>query len=410
MAARCAATSSRPALVGVVLGQRLGIQVRPEDLGWQPSVGDVLFVPATHGLDLPWNASGALQAITEVSEADVMDRRILLQLTGAALTQPALAWLIAQPSGDATSSVGRRVQGVHLDDIESMTDRLRRMDDQFGGGAVLDLVNGHVCFVLDLLRDHRYTAQVGLRLHGAAAELLRLAGWLSFDAGRGGRAQRYWVAALRAAHSAGDRALGSNILGFMSSQAKDGERYNEAIQLADAARQGYQGASARVRAILELRVAEAHAQLADVTGCRAAVERGYGALRDATAGDGGPPWSYWLDEAQVNAQAGYCYIRLGDWPRAQHHLSAAIRSQGDAYSREGALRQALLAVAHARQGDPEQACAIAGAAVDVLAEDVDSTRCVGHVRRVQDALAPYQRIPAVTALRERVDQVFGVAT
>jgi hypothetical protein len=52
----------------------------------------------------------------------------------------------------------------------------------------------------------------------------------------------------------------------------------------------------------------------------------------------------------------------------------------------------LLAVTYARQGDPEQACDVANKAVDILAEDVDSDRCIGHVRRAQDALAPYRKL------------------
>ncbi len=34
------------------------------------------------------------------------------------------------------------------------------------------------------------------------------------------------------------------------------------------------------------------------------------AMGNTASEDGDPAWSYWLDEAQVNAQAGYCYTRL----------------------------------------------------------------------------------------------------
>jgi tetratricopeptide (TPR) repeat protein len=177
------------------------------------------------------------------------------------------------------------------------------------------------------------------------------------------------------------------------------ERYNsEAIQLAEAAKQGYHGTSPRVSAILALRVAEAHAQTGASTSCRAAIDVAYTALRDTPSDEGEPAWSYWLDEAQVNAQAGYCYVRLEDWSRAQDHLLAALRLQDDSYTREGALRRALLASRYARQGDPEQACDIANKAVDVLAEDVDSDRCVGHIRRVQDALSPQPQDRSSTVL------------
>jgi hypothetical protein len=103
---------------------------------------------------------------------------------------------------------------------------------------VLGLAQNQVSYVLDLLRSHSYSESVGIRLHGAAAETLRLAGFLSFDTGRHPQAQRYWLAALRAAHAAGDRSIGANVLAFMSCQAKDLELYGEAIKLSEAARQG----------------------------------------------------------------------------------------------------------------------------------------------------------------------------
>lgn len=394
-----------PALAAVVLTELLTAPVTPRDLGWRPRSGGMEFVPASSGLDLTWTAEGAVVAAAALAEIDIMDRRIFLYLTGSALTQPALDWLIAQPAGAIAGTVGRRVQHHHVDDVERLIAGLRRMDDQFGGGTVLELVKGHLRFVIDLLRHHRYDAAVGTRLHGAAAELLRLGGWLSFDSGQHAQAQRYWVVALHSAHAAGDAALGANVLGFMSCQAKDLGLYHEAVRLAEAARRGYPGGSPRVRAILAMRIAEARAQTGDSTGVRTAVDEAYQALE--TAGGGDPEWSYWLDGAQVDAMAGYCYGRLADWPRAQSHLTAALRAQADGYHREDALRRALLAGAYARAGEPERACEIGGRAVAALADEVDSARCVGHVRRLQDALLPYRTLAPVREFHARVDQAFG---
>jgi len=397
-----------PALAAAVLGAELATDVLVEDLGWKASARGIAYVSANAGLLLPWTARGAVTAITEVTETDAMNRRVFLQLVGGALTEPALDWLIARPAGDVGHNLGRRIQHDHVDAVEQITTQLRRMDDQFGGGTVLDLVQAQIRFVLDLLRHHRYGSSVGTRLHGATAELLRLAGWLSFDAGHQAQAQRYWLAALRGAHAADDRSLGANILGFMSCQAKDLEQFGEATKLAEAARQGYAGASPRVAAILNLRAAEAYAQTGEVAECRNAIDAAYEAVRATPPETGEPDWSYWLNEAQVHAQAGYCYLRLEDWPRSQSHLRTALRLQDDIYSREAALRQALLAVTYARQGDPEQACEVGTRAVDLLAEDVNSDRCVGHVRRVQRALAPYRKVGGVADFNERVDRLFGV--
>jgi tetratricopeptide (TPR) repeat protein len=330
-------------------------------------------------------------------------------MTGAALTQPALDWLISRPAIDTYGVIGRRVTDNHVDSIEVISAQLRKMDDQFGGGAVLGLVKSQVRFVLDLLRDHRYTSTVGMRLHGAAAELLRLAGWVSLDAGQQpARAQRLWIAALHGAHSAGDRSLGANILGFMSCQAKDLDLFGEATRLADAARQGYSGASPRVTAILNLRAAEAYARSNEPSQARAAIDTAYEAFRDQGMETTDPAWSYWLDEAQLNQQAGYCYTQLRQWEKAQTHLASAIRLQAEPVNRAGALRHTLLASTYAHQGDPDHACELANKAMDALAEDVDSARCVGDIRRVQSALAPYRKVAVVREFQARAEHLFGI--
>jgi hypothetical protein len=398
-----------PALAASVLSQELNAEIQPDDIGWRTAGGGLMFVPANTGLVVPWSGTGTINAAFEVAETNVMDRRVFLQITGATLTQPAFEWLLARPANDVIGISGKRVTDTHVDSIEEITAQLRRMDDQFGGGSVLDLVKSQVRFVLDLLRSHRYATSVGMRLHGAASELLRLAGWVSFDAGQHAQAQRFWIAALHGAHSAGDKSLGANILGFMSCQAKDLDLHTEAIHLADAARQGYPGASSRVSAILNLRAAQAYAQIDDTANVQGAIDTAYDAFRSNNADTVDPAWSYWLDEAQVNEQAGYCYTKLGNWPLAQNHLSTAIRLQTDLYTREGVLRHALLAVTFANQGEPEHACTIANKAVDALEEDVDSERCVGHIRRVRAALAPYRRVPIVRDFEERTNQLFGTA-
>lgn len=398
-----------PTLVARVLSSQLGTDVSPADLGWESNSGGILWVPADAGLAWPWTGQGAIDTITEVMGGEAMERREFLSLSGSALTTFALDWMIATPAMDVAGITGRRVQDAHVASIEDIAAQLRRMDDKFGGGAVLNLVSAQVRYVIDMLRNRSYSASVGARLHSSAAELLRLAGWLSFDAGKQARAQRYWIAALRAAHAANDRAIGANVLGFMSCQAKDIGLYDEAIKLSEAARRGYQGSSPRVGAILNLRAAQAYAHTGESKTCRTAIDTAYGLLRDESPAKADvPSWAYWLDEAQANEQIGYCYMRLENWSQAQGHLRTAIKLQADPDTREGALRQALLAVTYARQGEHERACEIGTRAVDILATDVDSDRCVGHIRRVQEALSPYRKAAVVADFNERVNSTFGV--
>ena len=59
---------------------------------------------------------------------------------------------------------------------------------------------------------------MGRTLFSATAEFTLGVGWMAYDAGKHGLAQRYMAQALRMAHAANDRAFGGRILAAMSHQ------------------------------------------------------------------------------------------------------------------------------------------------------------------------------------------------
>lgn len=191
----------------------------------------------------------------------------------------------------------------------------------------------------------------------------------------------------------------------MSCQAKDLGKYDDAIKLADTALAGYKGASPRVSAILHMRAAQAYANAGDTTETRRSIEAAYSAFRNLAPDMGQPAWSYWLDEVQINEQIGYYFLKLKDWPRATSHMRTAVRLQGPTSTREGALRLTLLADTYAQQGEPERACELGTRAIDTLATQVDSTRCVGHVQTLRQHLTPFRRVPAVQCFTDRVQEL-----
>ncbi len=396
-----------PALAVALMTEELGRPITPADLGWLD--GGVECVSAISGLVLPWTVAGSLHAVRVVTDAGGMDRRILLTLLGAAACAPAHEWLLARPDAGVARPSGLPLPVGVVDDLDDIVGRLRLMDDQLGSGTLLPLVRAHLRHVLGLLDHRRYPDSVGRRLHTTAGELMRLAGWLSFDSGHHPEAQRYWLAALHAAHAAGDRALGTNIIGFMSAQAIDLGQIRESATLAETARAGYPGATPRIAAILDLRAAEAYACDRAATECRRALDSSVDRLGDAPPSSGEPGWCYWLDEAVSHAVAGRCYLRLQDWGRARQHLRAALRLQNPSYRREGAQSHIMLASTYLRQDRPEvdHAVALATRAVETLTGEVDSARCVGHLARFVGDLAPYRRRPAV---RQLTEQAAGLLT
>jgi hypothetical protein len=114
---------------------------------------------------------------------------------------------------------GRRIGHATVTDVETITTARRRMDDALGGGTLLAAVREDLRVSVTLVTRSSYSADVGRRLYSVIAEQARLASWLCFDTGRHGLAQHYTQMALRSAHSAEDRQVGANVLGFAALQA-----------------------------------------------------------------------------------------------------------------------------------------------------------------------------------------------
>lgn len=356
----------------------------------------------------PWTVAGTLVSAREVSEVNPVDRRSFIFLAGAAITAPAYDWLIAHPINDVSSSAGRTIGPKLVDDLDDMAGKLRRMDDQMGGGPLIDLVSAQAGYVAGLVRDGRYTDSVGRRLHGTLGELLRLAGWVSYDGGDYPRAQRFWIAALHSAHTAGDRALGANVLGFMSEPAWNLGKPDDAAKLTATALAGYKGSSPRVSAILHMRAALPYAIKGEEAACRHAIDSAYGAFRNSTPESGEPDWCYWMDEESLNEQIGICLMSLNDYPSACDHLELSLpveQEEPGSYAREGVARLTYLATAYARRGEPERACEVGTRAIDMLSGQVDSTRLTGRIRQLRKDLRPYRNVSVVRDFGNRVDEL-----
>ncbi|MGH3936169.1 MAG: hypothetical protein ACRDS1_14530, partial [Pseudonocardiaceae bacterium] len=82
-----------PGLVCAVLSRKLGEPVTLGSLGWTIGSG-LLYVPVDDGLGHAWGPAGALASLFEVLEADGMDRRYFLAITGVSLTALAHQWLL----------------------------------------------------------------------------------------------------------------------------------------------------------------------------------------------------------------------------------------------------------------------------------------------------------------------------
>ena len=137
-----------------------------------------------------WDHRGTISALSDVAEVVLVDRRGFVVLTGAELLLPVYAWRVNSGAWNAYQDDGRRqVSAALVEEVERLVSIRRKMDDEHGGGPLLEMLHSDLRFVADLLKNGTYTDHVGRRLHAVAGELARLAGWTAFEGGRHAAAQ-----------------------------------------------------------------------------------------------------------------------------------------------------------------------------------------------------------------------------
>ncbi|SCE79212.1 hypothetical protein GA0070563_10248 [Micromonospora carbonacea] len=347
----------------------------------------------------PWTATGALALLDETAGSAVLDRRGFLTMGAGLATTVAEQWLGIEAPRLSAALQGGRIDRELVDCLEQRLPTLRRMDASLGGGSIRGLVDAELRLVTDLLAGGSYSTPTGQRLFTIAAELGRIAGWASFDAGFHAAAERYWFTALRSAHAAEDRSAGANILKCMSLQRVDTGRPVEALELASAARAGASGAPARVRAMLSTREARAHAVLGDATACERLLSQAETEMSLADD-EPTPAWAAYFDQAEYCAQTAACYLLLQRHQAADQWLARTLALQPDERSRDRATYLVWRADAMLNLGDIEHACALVGQAVP----DIAAARSVRNQRRLIDihGLLTRHQHPAVQQLDEQV--------
>lgn len=289
--------------------------------------------------------------------------------------------------------MGKRVDHALVDDLERVAEARRRMDDAIGGGSLLPSVREDLRLVVAMLDNAAYTEEVGRRLHAVAAELGRLTGWLAYDSGQPAQSQRYFLAALRAAHVSGDRAVGANILGFMSVQAAQSSSPRDAVTLAESALAAEKELTPAVAASLHGRLALGAAYSADATTCRRAQDRSFELLARSVPQDE-PPWIYWFTQADAHGLAGWSLLALGRPTEAEPHLRRAVAMIDPAFARDRSGMLLDLATARLGAGAVERACETAGEAATVIRR-LDSPRERRLLIEFRRAARPYAGSTAV---------------
>jgi hypothetical protein len=315
------------------------------------------------------------------------------------LADHAAQWLI-QPSGALEArTIGEPITAEMLEALEARVSDLRRMDDSRGGHVVLDWAGHDLRWATELLLRASYDLEAGRRLHVIVAELAQLAGWLACDAGRHAIAHRYWLTGLRAAHTAGDDALGANIVSCLSYQATWLDHAPDAVHLIHVALSGARHLEpGRLPALLHSREARALALAGDRPAAQRALDAAQASYAEGPPDQ--PPWTYWISEAVLAADAGRAWLDLGEPTRAEVSLGAGLRMFGDAQPRNRMLHHASLAEARLRRGEVHGAADAAHAALD-LAGTMASQRAIERFANLADSFGHFDAVAA----REVADRI-----
>jgi len=351
----------------------------------------------------PQSRADTVDAVTNLWTADLRRRSVITAVwAAAAVAEPLRRWL-SDPVDDDAGKAGRhRVGQADVDVLWTMCTAFADADHQLGGGYARDTLMHYAGATVTPLLRSSYTDHIGRQLFAAAARLCDVAGFMCFDSGRQGLAQKYFLSALRMAKISGDLALGAHILTDLSMQAQNLQHTAEALALAEAAvTTAGRGGSASTRARCHAIHARALAQSGDRAASGHAVAQADRAL-DRTDGDTEPPWIKFFTQQQLATEAIYASAELGDIRQVQTHADIALDPTGEMKRRQvlaaTTVAGSYLPSADRNQRreeiDVERACQVLNGITPVLGS-LTSARALTAISTIRGQLAPLSKMACV---------------
>jgi hypothetical protein len=412
-----------PDAVAAVLGDAWGVPI-PVPVIWPELRDGDGPVPAHLQA---WVPARTLEDLGVFLRSDMLTRRELLAgsvgvTTGAALTEPIARWLrsdTADPTGDPSFPTDRgRIGMGTVEGIERATRHFGSVDAELGGGLSREAAIGQLKYAVDLARQATYADDVGKRLLAAIADLSGLVGWMSYDAGMNGPAQRYFVYGVQAAHEAGDERTGLRAAGILADMARQmralghPDTGSRLIELALGRLPTDRGRFNAVRGMLWSLKANMLAPLGPgyLSEVRNAVSLSFDLL--GIAEDDEPDRSvadYWpyTGAAELASVTAATYADLAESDRrvakdSAEYARRALHHRPTGFTRALVFDQISLARAGFLAREPDQAGRDGAAAVDLAARVAGSQRVTGQLRRLLDDSEPYRDTPSVRDLRDRL--------
>ncbi|MFJ8429874.1 transcriptional regulator [Kitasatospora sp. NPDC094019] len=371
-----------PGIVADVISDALGYRVTSYELG----LGESPAEDRSLLYNRDWLVTVA--TVADLGRADVDRRRFLAAAPFAAVaaTGPSRDWLLGVL--DQEPEPGPRVRFEDVSAVKNMFSEFQRVDIFQGGGSGRLLLAQYMNIHVYPLLKRPQRDDVRRALCEAAAEQTYLLGWMAYDSGEHGTAQRYLIQSLRLAEESRNTPLGAHVLAGMADQATLLGHPDEGLRLAQSGRQGLRGTSAAALTDLWALEARALAVLGDKAAAVRAVAQSEAAAEQIDH-EREPEWALFIDGAYLHGEHAMTLRDTGDHVGAAEHARLSIdHTRQQKRARRGALSQAALASAYLQRGDLEQAHA-AGLRTISLAGQVKSTRALEAVTDLQRRMEPF---------------------
>ncbi|MGH3692857.1 MAG: helix-turn-helix domain-containing protein [Pseudonocardiaceae bacterium] len=358
------------------------------------------------GLSWPATPAATVEVLAELWRMDLNRRSVLAHTAwmAAACAGPVREWLLQRNDEVLHGQGTRPVSQQDIAALWAVRSAFVDADARLGGGYALSTLLHYLNqMVLPLLRGS-YDDTIGRELMAATAALCDQCAFMSFDFGRQGLAQRYFIQALRLAQASGNRALGADILADMSKQAHYLGDARQARELADAGLTtaldcGSPLTAARC-AVLQGR---AYALSGDQRACAEACALAERALDRAVPADE-PVWIQFFTPEVLTAEILDVTADLGQYQKV-HRLAPGVLNSSAAMERSRTLCTITLASSYLpREGnvhsDIDRACDLLGQVIPSLSS-LTSARTLERINSVRRELRPYAALSSVQEIEEQ---------
>ena len=374
-------------------------------------------------LDFSLSAAYTVRIMEGFSAHDIASRREALAdlavITGSALLGPVRQWVTSlalvtgSPPEVGAGEVGELEQAVML---------FRRWDASGAGGLRRKAVVGQLNVVAETLTEH-YPPAITQRLFQVTAELAQLAGWMAYDQGLFGVAQRYYLLALHACREGSCPDLGAKIIGDMTQLSTALGRYEDSLTLVRTALYSLpRNACSLVRSELLGLESRAYAQLGEnETGdADRSAQTCVAVWDEAPRGEPGPDWIHYMNQAEVDCLAANAYIELalraGARSRWQHyatkaevHSLRARQTRDTQYVRSRVFDEIRLAKVRLAQREPAESAAVGIHAVQLAGETRSSLVVNWLAQFSRELTGRHPDVPDVTDFNEQLRDYFRKA-